>query len=277
MLSLSCGSRKQLNAFPTKSRSVTPINQSVPHLQAAINGARKDPLVPRTPTELADEARAAVDAGADSIHFHAYEADGTETLDPEPCAEALTAVRDLCPDTPLALTTSAMIEPDPERRIERIAAWTEVPDFVSANVFDPGFVDLCEVLLDRGVGFEACLWSEKHVETLVETGLDSACERIVVEAILTDPDKSLAAGEVLTDPDVAVAQAESMEQTIENENIDVEQVHHGFGIATWAVGRRALNRGHGFRTGLEDTTVLPDGTRATGNGELIAAARELRG
>ena len=256
---------------------MTPTNQSTPHLQAAINGGRDDPLVPRTPGELADEARAAVDEGADSIHLHAYEEDGTETLDPDPCAETLAAVRDVCPDTPVGLTTSAVIEPDPQRRVERIAAWTEVPDFASANVFEPGFVDLCEVLLDRGVGFEACIWSENHVETLVETGLDSVCDRIVVEAILTDPDRSLAEGEFLTDPDEAVVQAESMERTIEDEGIDVEQVHHGVGTATWAVGRRALDRGHGFRTGLEDTTVLPDGNRVTGNGELIAAARELRG
>jgi uncharacterized protein (DUF849 family) len=255
---------------------MTSSNQSVPHLQAAINGARDDPLVPRTPAELAGEARAAVDAGADSIHLHAYE-DGAETLDPDPCADALRAVRDVCPDTSVTMTSSAVIEPDPDRRIERIAAWTEAPDLVSVNVFDPGFVDLCEVLLDHDIGIEAAIWSEDHVETLVETGLDSACERILVEAILTDPSESLAEGEFLTDPDEAVAQAESMEQTLEDAHIGVEQVHHGWGTATWAVGQRALDRGHGFRTGLEDTTVLPNGDRTTGNGELIAAARELHG
>ena len=36
-----------------------------------------------------------------------------------------------------------------------------------------------------------------------------------------------------------------------------------------------MTRGHGIRTGLEDTTVLPDGRVASGNGELVAAAAML--
>ena len=68
------------------------------HLQAALNGARTDaehPAIPRTPNELAVAARAAVDAGADVVHVHAFDADGVETLAPGPCAEALSAIRRL--------------------------------------------------------------------------------------------------------------------------------------------------------------------------------------
>ena len=43
---------------------------------------------------------------------------------------------------------------------------------------------------------------------------------------------------------------------------DREQMHHGEGIASWAVSERALHRGHGMRTGLEDVLVLPDGQPA---------------
>ncbi|MGO4841653.1 3-keto-5-aminohexanoate cleavage protein, partial [Rhizobiaceae sp. 2RAB30] len=56
-----------------------------------------------------------------------------------------------------------------------------------------------------------------------------------------------------------------------------EQVHHGNGAACWAVNRRALERGHGIRTGLEDVTVLPDGTPARDNAELVMAAAALIG
>jgi uncharacterized protein (DUF849 family) len=52
-------------------------------------------------------------------------------------------------------------------------------------------------------------------------------------------------------------------------------VHHGDGIACWAVNARAAARGHGIRTGLEDTPLLADGRLATGNGELVAAAAAL--
>jgi uncharacterized protein (DUF849 family) len=52
-------------------------------------------------------------------------------------------------------------------------------------------------------------------------------------------------------------------------------VHHGDGIASWAVNRRAILRRHGIRTGLEDTPVLPDGRMAHGNGDLVAAAAAM--
>jgi uncharacterized protein (DUF849 family) len=38
---------------------------------------------------------------------------------------------------------------------------------------------------------------------------------------------------------------------------------------------RAVARGHGIRAGIEDCPLLADGTRATGNAELVAAAAAL--
>jgi hypothetical protein len=55
----------------------------------------------------------------------------------------------------------------------------------------------------------------------------------------------------------------------------IERIYHGDGIASWAVNRYGIERHHGIRTGLEDTPVLPDGTLAAGNGELVAAAARL--
>jgi uncharacterized protein (DUF849 family) len=66
-----------------------------------------------------------------------------------------------------------------------------------------------------------------------------------------------------------------MEAALADAGVRLEQVHHGDGIASWAVNRRAATRGHGIRTGLEDTPVLPDGRLAAGNGELVAAAAAL--
>jgi uncharacterized protein (DUF849 family) len=57
--------------------------------------------------------------------------------------------------------------------------------------------------------------------------------------------------------------------------ITLEQVHHGYGIACWAVNRGGLDRGHGIRTGLEDITLLPDGKQARDNADLVAAAARL--
>jgi len=231
-------------------------------LQAALNGAREHPAVPRTPVELAAEAREAVEAGAGSLHLHPYDDHGNQTLAAEACAAALRAVRAACPGVPISLSTSAAIEPDPKRRRELIAAWTELPDLVTANQGEEGILELCELLAVRRIGIEAGLLSLDDAHTFVASGISPRCVRAMVEPL--DPD-----------PHDAVTHAGAIERALAEGGVQLEQVHHGDGIASWAVNRLAVARGHGIRTGLEDTTVLPDGRVASGNGELVAAAATL--
>ena len=231
-------------------------------LQAALNGAREHPAVPRTPVELAAEAREAVEAGAGSLHLHPYDDHGNQTLAAEACAAALRAVRAACPGVPISLSTSAAIEPDPKRRRELIAAWTELPDLVTANQGEEGILELCELLAVRRIGIEAGLLSLDDAHTFVASGISPRCVRAMVEPL--DPD-----------PHDAVTHAGAIERALAEGGVRLEQVYHGYGIASWAVNRRAVARGHGIRTGLEDTTVLPDGRVASGNGELVAAAATL--
>src|ERR1700681_1931561 len=102
-------------------------------LQAALNGDRIHPAAPRTPAAIAEAARAAVDYGAQCVHVHAFDDAGRETLDGAACAKVLRAIRALCPETPISLTTSAAIVEDPGERLRIIAAWEEMPDLVTAN------------------------------------------------------------------------------------------------------------------------------------------------
>jgi uncharacterized protein (DUF849 family) len=103
-------------------------------VQAALNGNREHPAVPRTPDELARDARALVAAGARSVHVHPYDDHGRETLEATSCAAAARAIRAACPGVPISLTTSAAVEPNPEQRKALTAAWTELPDLVTANM-----------------------------------------------------------------------------------------------------------------------------------------------
>jgi uncharacterized protein (DUF849 family) len=234
----------------------------MPLLQAALNGDREHPAVPRAPDELASEGRAAVDAGARVLHLHPYDGDGRQTFDAEPCAAAIRAVRAVCPGIPISLSTSAEIEPDPERRRALVAGWTELPELVTANQGEDGILDLCALLVERGVGIEAGLLSLADAHAFVASGIAGQSVRAMVEPL----------GE---DPDAAVAEAEAIENVLAVAGIGVEQVHHGDGLASWAVNRRGAALGHGIRTGLEDTPVLPDGSPASGNGELVAAAAAI--
>ena len=236
--------------------------QTAIFLQAALNGDRIHPAAPRHPAAIAGAARAAVDAGAHSVHVHAFDDSGWETLEGAACAKVLRAIRTLCPETPISLTTSAAIVGDPVERFRIVEAWEEMPDLVTANQGEPGIVELCELLLSRGVGIEAGLLSVDDARAFVLSGLAGQCRRVLIEPLDADLD-------------AAVQHAAEMEEIVVSAGITLEQVHHGYGIACWAVNRRALDRGHGIRTGLEDVTLLPDGLQARDNADLVAAATRL--
>jgi uncharacterized protein (DUF849 family) len=147
-------------------------------------------------------------------------------------------------------------------RFEIIAAWEELPDLVTANQGEAGIVELCELLLSRGVEIEAGLLSAGDARVFVQSGLARRCRRVLIEPLDSDRD-------------AALEHAAAMEDIVLSAGITLEQVHHGFGIACWAVNARALARGHGIRTGFEDITLLPDGTEARDNAALVSAAARM--
>jgi uncharacterized protein (DUF849 family) len=236
--------------------------QTTIFLQAALNGDSPHPQAPRTPDAIATAARAVVNAGAHSVHVHAFDDTGRETLEGAECARVLRAVRALCPETPISLTTSAAIVADPGERFRLIEAWEEMPDLVTANQGEPGIRELCELLFARRVGIEAGLLCSEDARAFVRSGLADRCSRVLIEPLDADPD-------------TAVQHASEMEDILVAAGIALEQVHHGYGIACWAVNRRGLKRGHGIRTGLEDITLLPDGAQALDNADLVEAAALL--
>lgn len=231
-------------------------------VQAALNGNRVHPAVPRTPAELATDTQLAVKAGASSVHIHPYDDRGCETLDPKFCAAALLAVRAACPGIPISLSTSAAIEPDPGRRLALVKSWNVLPDLVTANQGEEGIVELVDVLLSKNIGIEAGLLCLEDAHQFVRNGIASRCIRVMVEPL----DEA---------PHDAVLHAEAIENLLADHRIALQQVHHGEGIALWSVNRRAIRRGHGIRTGLEDTPLMPDGSLASGNEQLVVAAISL--
>jgi uncharacterized protein (DUF849 family) len=234
-------------------------------LEVALNGHRTradHPAIPRTTAELAREARASVDAGAEVLHVHAYEG-SEETLAAEPCAAMLLAIREACPGVPISQTTALYIAgEDPARRLALVSSWSELPELVTANQGEAGIFELCEHLLARGVGIEAGLLSVPDAEAFVESPIADRCTRVLVEPLDADLD-------------TAVEHAAAIEDVLAQAGVTLEQVHHGDLVASWAVSERGARRGHGIRTGLEDTTVMPDGTLAIDNATLVREAKRL--
>jgi uncharacterized protein (DUF849 family) len=198
-------------------------------------------------------------AAAAALHLHQRDAAGEQTLAAEPCAHLLRAIRSTCPGVPVGLTTGAWIEPDPERRLELVSGWEMVPDYASVNLTEEGSVPLVRLLLDRGIGVEAGLWTVADVEVLLDSGLADRCLRLLLEAMETEP-----AG--------ALANVAAMEGLLDGAGCGAPQLQHGEGAAAWPVLARALEAGRDVRIGLEDVLELPDGQPAGGNDELVAAA-----
>lgn len=234
----------------------------MPDLQVALNGDTDHPAMPRTAEEIAEDAAACVAAGATLLHLHAFDDDGQESLAAGPVGRMLRAVRRTCPGIPLNVTTFAEIVPDPRQRLRLIEGWTELPDLIAANQGEAGIDDVTALLARRGVGVEACVLAPSDVEKLVRAGAPSRFVRLVIEPLEADADD-------------AVALDAEMEAMVAAAGITLPQLHHGIERASWRVSRRAIARGHSIRTGLEDTSVLEDGTRVSSNAELAAAAAAL--
>lgn len=236
-------------------------------IQAALNGGTsrsEHSAVPLTPSELAASAREAQLAGATLIHVHPRDSYGAQTLASRHVLAAVAAVREAT-GLPVGVTTGIWtVDGEPGRRLALVADWSGHgrPDFVSINMNEPGIEPLADLVTSLGIGIEAGVWT---VDDARQLGTCSFRDRLL--RVLLEPVDRV--------PADAVATACEASAELKRLGIGAPQVHHGYGLATWDVLRAAAAGGFGLRTGLEDTPVLPDGTVAGGNGELIAAALAL--
>src|SRR5918994_218816 len=104
--------------------------------------------------------------------------EGRETLDARVVDEVVTKVRDAC-GVPVGVTTSAEIEPDPERRLALVRAW-RAPDYTSVNLSELGATEVMEALIGAGVGIEVGVWTAEDTQRLAASGLGGRVTRILV-------------------------------------------------------------------------------------------------
>jgi uncharacterized protein (DUF849 family) len=236
-------------------------------IQAALNGGTTrsgHQAVPLSPAELAAEAEAAQLAGAGAFHLHPRDTAGAQTLEPEQVLAAVAAVR-AATGLPVGVTTGIWtVDGDVRRRLDLVAGWTGDgrPDYASINLNEPGTGDLADLLTGLGIGIEAGVWTPGDARLLGASGFR---DRILW--VLMEPEDRV--------PAEAVATAAATAAELTRQGITARQVRHGYDLATWQVLQAAVADGQDIRVGLEDTTVLPDGSTAEGNGDLVAAAARL--
>ena len=231
-------------------------------VQCCLNGTRPPGWHPRLPVSveaIVAEAVEAVRAGAAELHLHVRDTDGAETLAAEPVDATVAALRAALPGTVFGISTGAWIERDEERRLACIASWRVLPDHASVNLAEPGAPAVIELLHRRGIAIEAGLASVADAERLIRLGLAPLALRILVE--IDRPQR-----------DVALGEAEAIRATLARAGISRAVLLHGFDGTVWPFVEHAARHRLSTRVGLEDGRILPDGSDALSNAQLVAAA-----
>ncbi len=244
-------------------------------IAVAPNGGRKvkadHPAVPLTPAELAVTAAHCLDAGAAMIHAHVRKADGSHLLDADAYRDAIAAIRSTVGDRlVIQITSEALGQYTPAQ--QRAVVQAVKPDAVSLAlrelVPDAGeekaFSDLLGWMKRESVTPQIILYDVGDAARLAELqkrGLIPFA-RLPVLYVLG----RYTAGQTSSPADLLPFLAP-----------DAPAFAHwslcAFGAQeTACVTAGALLGGH-IRVGFENNELLPNGARAAGNQDLVAAAR----
>ena len=234
-------------------------------LQACLNGGRtraEAPSVPLTPKDLARDALAAREAGADELHIHPRNLAGSETLAPADVGAALKAIRTAVPGMPVGLGTGAWIAPGGVKRHAHMQAWEELPDYVSVNLNESDAPQVISMMHARGIGVEAGVWSVADAKRLSREVPKTSILRVLIEM----PDAQ--------GPTVRTEAARCIEM-LRTRGITAPILLHGAEQSAWPCVIEAARLGYDTRIGFEDVLDLPGGTPAPSNAALVACARDL--
>ena len=234
-------------------------------LQACLNGDRLrsgHSAVPVTAGELARDAAAVVRAGARELHVHPRGVDGMESLQPDDTAAALRAIRLAVPNIPVGLSTRSSIRPGGRGRHALLRAWTVVPDYVSVNLIEEDAPQIVAMMLEKGIGVEAGVWSSADAARFVALPEAGRCLRVLIEINEQEIADGLKATQDICD-------------ILDAARLPLPRLLHGCDATMWSIYREALKRGLDARIGLEDGLVLPNGEHAVDNAALISAASAI--
>ncbi|GID30981.1 3-keto-5-aminohexanoate cleavage protein [Paractinoplanes brasiliensis] len=239
-------------------------------LQVTPNGPYgKDvhPRMPVTPDEVAAELTECFAAGATGVHLHVRDESGAETLDPAVVNETCRRAREVAyGEIEVGLTTGAWIVPDLAGRIAMIREWEGV-DVATVNLSEDGFEQVMAAMLDVGIGIDVGLWAPQEMPALLASGLLPHAARVSIEL---DP------GEPYFHSGPPAAVARRVNDLLDEAGSTCPRLTHGMNDWTWPLVRDAFARGHDTRVGFEDSILLPDGSPATSNADLVRAAVALR-
>lgn len=242
-------------------------------LQVTPNGPWTKSAHPAVPVALAEviaDLRDCFAAGATGVHLHVRDDSGAETLDPVLVERTARHVREAAigvgVSVEVGLTTGSWIVPDVRERVAMIREWEGV-DCATVNVSERGFERVADALLAKGIGVDIAVWAPVEVGRVARSGLLPHVQRVSIEI---DPGEPYF---LRGDP---TELAQRFNDALDDAGASGPRLTHGAKEWVWPLVQDAVRRGHDTRVGFEDSLLLPDGSIATNNAQLVSTALAMR-
>ena len=251
-------------------------------LTGVLANRKQCPGIPYTPSEIADEAKRAYDAGASVVHLHARSDDGSPTFSPAVFADIKREIRARCPLI-LNFSTGTILEDVDEQctyikeSLPEIAAlnmgtmnYSKYSRSRKSFVFDMVFPNTYEKITKLLKAMNEA--SVKPELECFDTGHTQGTWPLVDMGLLKPPLQfSFIVGVLGGIP--AEVESLQLQARIIPPGSDWECIAISYGH--WRMLAAAVVLGGNVRTGLEDHLYLPDGTMAPSNGALVETAVRL--
>lgn len=260
-------------------------------LTCALTGVLTDPQqhhVPVTPEEMAKEARRARDAGASIVHVHIRSQEpGMGRLpswDPEDAKRVCDAIVAEVPELIINLSTG-IVGPDASGPMACLARVK--PEMAALNAGSLNYLKLRSnndwawppMLFDNPVekieAFEKVMKANGIVPECecFDTGILRSVAMFAKRQMVPNPPHvSLVMGVESGMPNKPSWLPLLIEEMLPGTHWQVVAIGRQ---EVWPLHRRTAELGGDLRTGLEDTFYLPDGSKATSNGQLIDALAKV--
>ena len=238
------------------------------------------PGIPYTPAEIGEDVKRAYDAGASVVHIHARNDDGSPTWSKDTFARIMSETKQRCP---VLINWSTGGAGPMTERVSHLALrphiaalnmgsmnyakWSEHKkqfafNFVFTNSFDD-ILGFARAMKEHGIKPEMECFDTGHVGSHV----------VLEELGLLEPPYHFSF--IMGVLGGIAASARHLAFQADNAPKGSRWKVIGISREQWPLAMAALSLGGDVRVGLEDNFYLPDGTMASSNGDLVAAAANM--
>ena len=244
-----------------------------PNLMVAPNGARKQKsdhlAVPVTIPEIAQTAFDCFQAGADCLHLHVRNKNGTHSLDPVLYNEAISTVAALVPTMPIQITTESGGVFDVDTQLHCLKS--VIPDAASISIREIardtsmalGVYGFCA---EAKINIQHILYDANDIVLLREWYAKGWIPSHMTSVIFV-------LGQYQP---MVLAQPENLQSFIDASiGLNLKWAICAFGQHELACAKEAIRLGGDIRIGFENNTMLSDGRPAKDNAQTVALAAAL--